>query len=507
MAVGDLVEENLTLPESGKIKAESLATSGLTFPQQDPVGVIDTQSAADQVNGAQEKLDVLDPVKISEDAGDDDLAKAFEDDAGVKATGEALETAEGQADELGQELSDLRSEIDSFRITDVELKSQVDAISSRWDARIVEMRDINKRREQAFETLGFRTGARFSGGVRGGVFGGVVAEEERKGILRIGQLEAEKQAEIAGAKAAQRQQNWNVFVQKVNAAQSAFDQQIDEVAKLNNLFIEQQDEIRKEREAIQKLTRTVTIDNAVASLFAQGITDPAEILNFLNFSEEGEFIGDVSIADIKDTLTFLDKMKVDEEDIDPLEGVGTDVKSFAALFPDLKIGTTEFQQGFLRFKAQLGAAGRAPPGPGKPPVGQAAVNVYGSTVDEALAAGASPEEAVFAAVALADATGTKLSIKDQNALLEHARRDETLQTNVASGIADFFSPFETTITTPEGAEEQAVQSDVERKQTRSAELIEVINNPDISRSEKNTAKRELDAIPQLLNGVRIHSGA
>lgn len=56
----------------------------------------------------------------------------------------------------------------------------------------------------------------------------------------------------------------------------------------------------------------------------------------------------------------------------------------------------------------------------------ATVNLYSPTVDQALGGGASPNEAVIAAVAIADATGTKLGLKEQNALLAYAQKKDAI---------------------------------------------------------------------------------
>ena len=179
----------------------------------------------------------LDRLREAEGEKDGDgLEQIFADDEQQKAR-EEIDVAVTEKERRQKEVDDLRSEIDSFRITDADLNAQIASITGRLDARIDLMEDINERREQAFQTLGFRTGAQFSGGIRGGVFGGVIAEEERQGILRIGVLEAQKATEIAGAKSAAKQFNWNLYVEKVNAAQDAADRQVLEVEKLNKAFI------------------------------------------------------------------------------------------------------------------------------------------------------------------------------------------------------------------------------------------------------------------------------
>lgn len=390
MPQDELTPEQQALSDNANIPAGQPG-SPWSLPPGGDVTTLSSEGAVDTVNGANETLEGLSPTtayavtpggiqsnktgkfyntpeemyaaesESSENTDEEGLADIFAGDEETTAAGNAVEGAQAEADTLQADLGTLLSEIDSFKITDQQLNEQISAISSRWNARITEMRDINQRREKAFETLGFRTGAQFSGGVRGGVFGGVIAEEERQGVTRIGSLEAEKQAEISAARSAQREANWSIYVQKVNNAQDAYDKQLEEVKKLNDIYIARQKEVEAERKAIEKVTRQSSIDSAVAGLWNQGITDPAMILDYLNYSENGEMVGDISIAEIKDAVELFDKMK--PEEFDPLEGVSTDVKSFAAMFPDLEIGTPEFQQTYLRWKAQEAAAGRAPKEP------------------------------------------------------------------------------------------------------------------------------------------------
>ena len=64
--------------------------------------------------------------------------------------------------------------------------------------------------------------------------------------MRIGELEAQKQNEISAARQAQRQQNWNVYVNKVNMARDAYEKQLEEVKRLNTLYVERQKELKAE---------------------------------------------------------------------------------------------------------------------------------------------------------------------------------------------------------------------------------------------------------------------
>jgi len=136
-------------------------------------------------------------------------------------------------------LTDLTSQLSGYMINDADLQNQTSAITSKWDAKIRQMEDINFRRKEAVETLGVRMGSRWTGGA-GGVFGGIISEEERQGVLRVGELESQKQEAIAAAKSAAKKQNWETYVKAVDLASNAVEKKQKTVQELNQLALDSQ---------------------------------------------------------------------------------------------------------------------------------------------------------------------------------------------------------------------------------------------------------------------------
>lgn len=323
---------------------ELIAARGTPPPTTEP-SVISTESATDAVRNAQdtEKKMAGDPDKTrpkteADSNSMDDITKFLSDEK-VPLPGEL--SPEGQ--KARKEYDRIVANLASFKISNAELQNNINSIVQGWDARITQMEDINARREKTFETLGFRTGAQFSGGVRGGVFGGVIAEEERQGVMRIGELEALKQADIMKAKEAARTQNWNVYVQQVAAAEKKYQEQIDTITKLNKLYVEKQAEMEEEEKAMIKTERSITLDRSIDDLLKQGITDPATILDHLNYDDAGSLIGDVTLKEIKESIKMLSQ---------DLTGASSTVKDFKLFFPNVDLSTPEGYQKYLRFKAQ-----------------------------------------------------------------------------------------------------------------------------------------------------------
>ena len=193
-------------------------------------------------------------------------------------------------------MGDLDSLIEKYGITDASLARTVGSIKGQYDARKRDMERINASRTGALASRGFRSGSsQYSAD-----FGGVVSEEERQGVARISELDAQMNNEILAAQDAQRRANWTVFSKAVDAAEKRRSELATALKDYNSKVIEENNKIR------EKAIR-VTRDNAVNDLLLQGVTDPSQMLDFLNFDEQGNQIGDFTADEVKKTLDNLYK--------------------------------------------------------------------------------------------------------------------------------------------------------------------------------------------------------
>jgi len=202
--------------------------------------------------------------------------------------------AQAEADRTKADLDSLKSQLAGFTVSDSQLQGQINGITAQWDARIKQMEDVNKRREQTINTLGIRMGSQYTGG-SGGMFGGIVAEEERQGVMRIGELEGQKQAAITAAREAARTKNWDVFSKQVDLAEKAYQEKQTALKDLNKQAIENSKKANDQ--AIQ-----ASRDSAIADLISQGISDPSQILNLLNLDSKGNQIGDFTASEVAKTI-------------------------------------------------------------------------------------------------------------------------------------------------------------------------------------------------------------
>lgn len=206
-----------------------------------------------------------------------------------------------------KDFNDLKAGLSQFTVSDAALQSQIQGITQQWDARIADMQRINDARKQSIFTTGIRTGSQYSGGL-GGAFGGIIAEEERQGVQRIGDLEGAKQSAIAAAQEAARTQNWKVYAEQVSYAEKAYTEKLAAVKELNKTVAEN-------NKKIQEQLRSATVDSAISSLIQQGVTDPAQIIDALNYDNNGNLIGDVSMKEITDTIKSMQAIEKDQPGI------------------------------------------------------------------------------------------------------------------------------------------------------------------------------------------------
>lgn len=213
-------------------------------------------------------------------AGNPDLGKANQDLANLQS-----------------QFQQLKDGLTKFTISDSQLQAQIQGITNQWDTRIATMQDVNARREQTMSTLGVRLGSQYTGGT-GGVFGGIIAAEERQGVQRIADLESQKQAAIAAAQDAARTKNWDVYNAQLGLAEKAYTAKLTEVQALNKTVA---DENQKAKDQLKQASR----EGQIADLIGKGVSDPAKILATLNFNDKGGKTGDFTLKEITDTLQSL----------------------------------------------------------------------------------------------------------------------------------------------------------------------------------------------------------
>jgi len=230
-----------------------------------------------------------------------------------------------QSEELQVAEQDLNRRLDQFEIQgDAQTAALVSQIKARFAERRRQQEDVNKRSLAALQQLGIRTGA----ARRAGSFTGILSAEETAGLNRITELDRQEQEIILAAQVAVREEKFDVLQEKITQAEAKREEINREINKFNEAIIKKNEEIR---ERAVKLSRQSTI----IDLVSQGITDPSELFDLVNFDERGNLIGDITIGDITDVL---DSIRVKESEPISLSDLG---KINNELELNLPFGTTE----------------------------------------------------------------------------------------------------------------------------------------------------------------------
>lgn len=231
---------------------------------------------------------------LTEQAKADALKKGYveasSEISGVKTTPE-MAKLQREVDSATRETDTFMSRLESMLITDKELKGEISQISAKYKARQNEMRDINERRQVAMETLGIRTGARYTGG-SGGIMGGILSEEERQGLMRIESIENDKQDAILAAKKAARDQNFTLYTTLAQKAEKMQEKKATELQALKKAQAEQDAKIAEEKQQSE-------YDALIMEQLATGETDPLKIVQALS--------GKVPFDQIKEITELMPK--------------------------------------------------------------------------------------------------------------------------------------------------------------------------------------------------------
>ena len=146
----------------------------------------------------------------------------------------------------------------------------LNAIAALYDVRKADMERINAQRQGSISTLGIRLGQRWTGS-EGGVFGGIITEENRQGVQRITDLEAQKQNAISAANEAARTKKWTQYSKFISLAEDAYKLTQDAIKELNKTTV-------AENKKVAEIRRSESIDFGIAGLLKIGFSDPKDML-------------------------------------------------------------------------------------------------------------------------------------------------------------------------------------------------------------------------------------
>lgn len=160
-------------------------------------------------------------------------------------------------------------------------KASIDSLTNSWNDRKTLLIQSNKANEANWMQQFTRSGqAEYSPGMTGNL----ITDKEQEGQRAVKQLDDEYNAKVAEINAALDSKKFDIAAQKTSELSQIQDKAYTVMSANAKDAKDTNDKIRAT--AIQS-----TRDSTIGNLIAQGVTDPAKMLNYLNFKDDGTSSG------------------------------------------------------------------------------------------------------------------------------------------------------------------------------------------------------------------------
>lgn len=268
--------------------------------------VLENPTATEEAKAeARQKLATTLPTEKEEEKGiTDEEVKALGVDETEEMTPEEkieYERIKDEKEELDAQYQEAIDEIEQFRARASSTNLAIIAsIQRQFAQRKKEMEEINRRTEQMYRTYGYRTESfRYSP-----TFISIISAEERSSVDRLNKLDIEEQGLILQAQQAHEAADWKFFGVQMAMIEKLRDEKTREFELFSEAIAERNEKIREQ-------SMKVTREAAIIDLWRQGVHDPAQLYDYINFDEEGNLVGDITweeITKITDKLNQRDKI-------------------------------------------------------------------------------------------------------------------------------------------------------------------------------------------------------
>lgn len=211
-------------------------------------------------------------------------------------------------------------------------------LTSQWNQRINESKQATERGLRDWQTIFNRGGqSRYSPGATTNF----LTDFEQRGTRLLREYDTEYANKVQEIDSALARDNYSLAAN--------YSKTLRELEEKSNTLLS--DMVKESTKANAQSTR----DSAIADLLDQGITDPKEMINLLNFDDFGNQTGDFTAEEIKKTLEALTYKVSGSKDLDKLSG---DVRDYFIL-KDMGALPSDIDNPF-EYIRQKSAAGREP---------------------------------------------------------------------------------------------------------------------------------------------------
>jgi hypothetical protein len=235
-------------------------------------------------------------------------------------------------------LEELTKNMTDYNVdTDPEYIAKVNSIKSQFSTLIDQAKKTNAGRMGSLTSLGLRLGTTQYAGV---TQTGITGEEFTQANQRIATLNQQEADAISSARSAFQSGKWEEFNNQMSAVTKVRDAKAKELDDYNTKLATS---INKIQDAQIQSSR----DDAIGSLLTQGVTDVATMLDYLNYDDKGNKVGDFTSKEVADTMKnfatdigvgSLDKLTGETKNFSILKDSGLLPKSITSLPADQQLG-------------------------------------------------------------------------------------------------------------------------------------------------------------------------
>lgn len=197
-----------------------------------------------------------------------------------------------------KQLNDLADQVKTN--TDTMTSEAISEIQRTYSNLITQQKQINAGQEAGTRSallMGGVTGQGSSSQYAPISSEGITASQTTYGLQQISNLQAQEMAAIQAAKLADY---------STAGGNKALSEKIAEIKDIRVEKVKLANEINKklveENQKLAEKAQQSTRDNAIAYLYSQGVTDVTSMLNYLNYDEKGNRIGDYTAEEISSSL-------------------------------------------------------------------------------------------------------------------------------------------------------------------------------------------------------------
>ncbi len=178
---------------------------------------------------------------------------------------------------------------------DSRTEQAINQIKEIKKSQISEAKEANARVSEAYARIGLREGmSRYATQSTASV----MSKVEIDNFARVNDLLVKEADLITEAQNARDEKQYSLFQEKMKELRTTRKEKNDALKDLRKTA---SDERKKAQEGLARATR----DAAILGVYAQGVKDPAQIFDMVNFTDQGSMVGDITIEEIKKTLDSL----------------------------------------------------------------------------------------------------------------------------------------------------------------------------------------------------------